>query len=176
MSRSVRVNLASGGFTLLELMIVIAIIAIIAAIAIPNLKDARKAANEASAISALRALHSAQTVYREQDKDGNGTLDYAWNTYDLISHGLLPLESYGGGSQFIKTGSYMIYNFTTGGLEPSMFTFNAVAKPGPDVGYNSFDWDAGDRQFYINQTGVIRYTSQQTYQSFSATAWPVLGK
>jgi prepilin-type N-terminal cleavage/methylation domain-containing protein len=52
------------GFTLIELMIVVAIIAIIAAIAIPSLLQSKMAANEASAISALRTLSSAQELYR----------------------------------------------------------------------------------------------------------------
>ena len=52
------------GFTLIELMIVVAIIAIIAAIAIPSLLNARKAGNEASAISSLRTLSTVNEQYR----------------------------------------------------------------------------------------------------------------
>jgi len=51
------------GFSLIELLIVVAIILIIAAIAIPNLLRARIAANEASAVSSLRALNTAQISY-----------------------------------------------------------------------------------------------------------------
>src|SRR5687767_15845594 len=65
------------GFTLIELMIVIAIIAIIAAIAIPNLIEARKGANEAAAIGMLRTVTTAQALYREGDKDRDGVLQYA---------------------------------------------------------------------------------------------------
>jgi type IV pilus assembly protein PilA len=51
------------GFSLLELLIVVAIILIIAAIAIPNLLQARLAANEASAVGSLNALRSAEVAY-----------------------------------------------------------------------------------------------------------------
>jgi type IV pilus assembly protein PilA len=51
------------GFSLIELLIVVAIILIIAAIAIPNLLRARMAANEASAVSSLRTINTAEITY-----------------------------------------------------------------------------------------------------------------
>ncbi|MBI3096648.1 MAG: DUF2950 family protein [Planctomycetes bacterium] len=69
------------GFTLIELMIVVAIIAIIAAIAIPSLLRSRIAANETSAVAALKQLVSTESTWRQTDSDGNGVQDY-W-TYDL---------------------------------------------------------------------------------------------
>ena len=51
------------GFSLIELLIVVAIILIIAAIAIPNLLRARIAANEASAVASIRTLNTAQISY-----------------------------------------------------------------------------------------------------------------
>ncbi len=52
-----------SGFSLIELLIVVAVILIIAAIAIPNLLASRRAANEASAVGSLRTLIAAETTY-----------------------------------------------------------------------------------------------------------------
>ena len=54
------------GFTLVELMIVLAIIAIIAAFATPSVRRSQMCANEAAAIGSLRALISAQATYISQ--------------------------------------------------------------------------------------------------------------
>jgi type IV pilus assembly protein PilA len=51
------------GFSLIELLIVVAIILIIAAIAIPNLLRARIAANEASAVASIRTINTAEVTY-----------------------------------------------------------------------------------------------------------------
>jgi prepilin-type N-terminal cleavage/methylation domain-containing protein len=70
-----------SGFTLIELMIVVAIIAIIASMAVPKLMSTRLAANEAAAISTLRSVASAQAQIQssgaiDTDSDGGGEHAY----------------------------------------------------------------------------------------------------
>lgn len=67
------------GFTLIELMIVIAIIAIIAAIAIPGILGAMRAANERNASGSLKQLGSAEVTFKTSDSDQNGINDYYTN-------------------------------------------------------------------------------------------------
>ena len=64
------------GFTLIELMIVIAIIAIIAAIAIPGLLSSQRASNERSASTSLKTLSTAEADFRANDRDWNHVNDF----------------------------------------------------------------------------------------------------
>ena len=70
-----------AGFTLIELMIVVAVIAIIASIAIPKLMSSRLAANEAAAISTLRSVATAQAQLQSSgavDTDADGAGEYGY--------------------------------------------------------------------------------------------------
>ncbi|HYG74116.1 MAG TPA: DUF2950 family protein [Planctomycetota bacterium] len=64
------------GFTLIELMIVVAIIAIIAAIAIPSLLRSRMAANQTAAAAACKAFAEAEEIFHRTDYDQDGVLEY----------------------------------------------------------------------------------------------------
>jgi prepilin-type N-terminal cleavage/methylation domain-containing protein len=71
----------SGGFTLIELMVVVAIIAIVASIAIPKLMSSRLSANESAAIATLRAIAQAEAQIQsacaiDTDADGSGEFAY----------------------------------------------------------------------------------------------------
>lgn len=67
------------GFSLIELLIVVAIILIIAAIAVPNLLRARVAANESSAVASVRTINSAEASYQT----ANPTVGYAPLLFNL---------------------------------------------------------------------------------------------
>ena len=74
------------GFSLIELLIVVAIILIIAAIAIPNMMRARMSANEAAAVSAVRTIGTAEITYQSSYP----TVGYAAQLSDLGTGGATP--------------------------------------------------------------------------------------
>jgi len=129
------------GFSLIELLIVVAIIGIIAAIAIPNLLASRRAANEGSAQQSLRTIHSAEATY--QATAGNGVFGSAAN---LMSNSLI--DSVLG--SLSKSG--YTFGLTAGAGTGANATFYATGVPTSTSGVTQ----TGTRRFGITQVGVLR--------------------
>jgi type IV pilus assembly protein PilA len=148
------------GFSLIELLIVVAIILIIAAIAIPNLMKSRMAANESSAVGSVRTLNTAEVTYAASCPD----VGFSAALTDLYGGGPCP-----GGQGIIddvlSTGTKSGYSFAyatvaTNGLNT---TYTVAATP-------LSTGTTGQRGFFSDQTGVIRYTLDGSAPTNAASA------
>jgi len=131
------------GFSLIELLIVVAIILIIAGIAIPNLVKAKMAANEASAVESLRTITTAEVTYA--------------STYGTGYTNLATLGISGMIDTVLSNGKKSGYTFTAvpgGGTGTSIDPFTTYTSTGIRQSTNT-----GTRMFCADSSGVIRYVT-----------------
>lgn len=139
------------GFSLIELLVVVAIILIIAAIAIPSLVRSKIAANEASAVNSIRTINTGNVTYSSMCPG----VGYAATLTDLgpgagvCVGGANIIDSVLGVAAPTKAGYTFIYAPSAAGGINDTYTLNANPSV---VGIS------GQRFFYSDQSGVIRYS------------------
>ena len=122
------------GFTLVEIMIVVAIIALLAAIAIPNLLRARLNANESAAIGAMQTISTAAQSYRSSNP-----------SYPLT---LTPLGA--------ATPPYIDSVLSAGGKSGYSFALIGATNSFTATGVPQTPGTSGVRSFFVDESGVIK--------------------
>jgi prepilin-type N-terminal cleavage/methylation domain-containing protein len=157
-SQEINLKKNQKGFSLIELLIVVAIILIIAAIAIPNLLRSRMAANEASAVGSLRTLNTASVTYSSTYPSSG----YPANLKNLGTSGAATSASADLVDSVLAGGTKSGYTFvfTGDGNTPST-GYSIVATP-VNIG------TSGQRGFFTDQSGVIRWDPTGAAKSSSS--------
>jgi prepilin-type N-terminal cleavage/methylation domain-containing protein len=165
------------GFSLIELLIVVAIILIIAAIAIPNLLRSRMAANEASAVGSIRTMNTAAITYSSTYGNGfpgtiaeigtTGTVAVSCNNSELLDS-VLTLGTKSGYLFAISPGTVKASATPPTGCTASGFSDGYVGTANPVT-----TGTTGQRSFCSDASGVIRYNPTGAIPVAAAAMCPV---
>src|SRR5260370_14050735 len=143
-----------SGFSLIELLVVVAIILIVAAIAVPNYLSARMQANDAGAVQGVRTIRTSVTAYASFF----ATIGYPAVLSDLSDSGVPPCIA-------VPAQACLIDPLLAGGIRSGYnFTYTQDASHTPAVGY-TINADpinrgtTGRRSFFTNYPGVIRFNA-----------------
>jgi len=131
-------NKNNNGFSLLELLIVVAIILIIATIAIPSLLRSRQSANETAAVSTIKMINTAEITYSAAAQNAYGNMN------DLVTAGMMDATMNG-------TKSGYTYTIT---LSPDRYSYTAFAVAASGT--------MGRYDYYTATDFVIRYSTDST--------------
>jgi prepilin-type N-terminal cleavage/methylation domain-containing protein len=158
------------GFSLIELLIVVAIILIIAAIAIPNLLRSRIAANEASAVGSIRTINTAEVTYASTYP----SLGFA-PSLAVLGPGATPGNTTASSANAVLLDGVLGCSGGTAtvGCTKSGYTFITAGSTAVNGVVNTYASNAnpitvdqtGKRFFYSDASGVIRYNATATAAS-----------
>ena len=146
------------GFSLIELLIVVAIILIIAAIAIPNLLRSKMAANEASAVASLRTLNTSIVAYSTTYNTDPSNLASLGPATTASSTAADLVDNLLGADPAVKSGYSIAYTAVAG---TPITQYSMIAVP--------VSTSTGQRKFYTDQSGVIRQTTDNSTPTASST-------
>jgi len=153
------------GFSLIELLIVVAIILIIAAIAIPNLLRARIAANESSAVASIRTLNTAQISYNS----AYPTVGFSSSMTNLAGTSCAPPSSTGAClvDTVLAAGTKNGYTFAISGVSGTpAATYQFIATP---ISPNQ----SGTRYFCSFEDAVVRVNPTATISTCDYSQTPL---
>ncbi len=157
-----RSHTSNKGFSLIELLIVVAIIGIISAIAIPNLLSSRRAANEASALSTMRIIGSGEATYRATAGGGNYGDLAALANLNLVDGNVGAATIAGPGTP--KSG-FLFSAANIAGAGVPAFDAKAQASVHQSA---SIITATGSRSFFLNEAGVMYFNLTDTAPTCTA--------